>query len=287
MELNYEKTALQEYMDIMRSIGESVKRVKDDGSMQYDSCKQKYTRLHTEVEQECRRAYNAVKEAESMQREADIEYDYAIGLMNDAEDSDEIEAAQQRLSEAQELQEEAAEAMEKSTAEYAKAQANMNSLTNIWEKFQPRLDSAAHRLEDGLFAFSMVMGNCNRDLGEYIEKMDKAQAALYEELDVSSYSAENGKDISSVKNNHQNIADSVQAIQTEAGNTIKIFSEAGTASVTINIDGQNYSFPNTKSGIAKAYRTAVKSGDSELILRTREMFLAGGIDSDIAVLDNQ
>ena len=47
--------------------------------------------------------------------------------------------------------------------------------------------------------------------------------------------------------------------------------------IVMHLNGKKYSFSNTKAGAAKAYRTAVKSGDSELIARTKVMFSAGGV----------
>lgn len=268
MELSYDKAAFQEYMDDISLIGESMRRTKDESSMLYISCKQQYTRLYTKLEQAIRKAYNMVESAESMQRSADAEYDLAMRLLEDAEDDSVQETARRQLHRAQELRAEAEAEMATASDEYSKAQSDMKRLTDVWEKYQLQLESVAQKVEDGLSSFITVVNNGNHDLGEYIGIMDKAQAALYGDSSASSTS-------SLTANSSKNAILVSDSFQTKAGNTLGAISEAGVASIIMNVAGRKYSFPNTKSGAAKAYRTALESGDQEMIARTEALFKHG------------
>ncbi len=273
MELSYDKAALQEYMDDIGSVGESLRRAKDESFSQYNSCKQQYTRLYTELEQANRKAYNMVESAESMQRAADAEYELAMRRLENAEDDAERESAQEQLRSAQAHQAEAAHEMSIASATYAKAQANMKKLTNVWERYQPSIDSAAHKVEDGLSSFSTLVSNGNSDLGEYMVIMDKAQAALYD--GGSDILSSGGGSTSSPTSGGTIGKSNSSTFRFKSGNTLGLVTTAGVASIVMNIAGKEHSFPHTKSGAAKAYRTAVKSGDSDLVSQTLLLFRKG------------
>lgn len=281
MELGYDRAALHEYMDDINGVSEIMRRSKDESSTVYYSCKQQYTRLYTEIEQITRKAYNKVEAAESMQRTAEAEFGLAMRLMENAEDENAQESASRQLQHAQELRAEAEAEMAVASAEYSKAQARMKSLTDVWARYQSQLESASHKVEDGLSAFVTVVGNGNRDLGEYMNVMDKAQASLYEE-NPGRQSASTGSgsavQIQSVESRMSSASSGESTMfKTSAGNTVGLATAAGVTGIVMHLAGQKYSFPNTKAGAAKAYRTAVKSGDSELIARTKDMFSAGGV----------
>ena len=274
MELSYDKAVLQEYMDDIGSVGESLRRAKDESFTLYSSCKQQYTRLYTELEQANRKAYNMVESAESMQRAADAEYELAMRKLENAEDDSERESACEQLRSAQAHQAEAAHEMSTASAAYAKAQANMKKLTDVWERYQPSVESAAHKVEDGLSSFTTLVSNGNRDLGEYIGIMDKAQTALYGDTSGFSHS---GGGVSTTASNDTGIADNnSSSFRMKAGNTLGLVTAAGVASIVMSIAGKEHSFPNTKSGAAKAYRAAIKSGDQEMITRTNDLFSSFG-----------
>ena len=261
-------------MDDIGSVGESLRRAKDESFSLYNSCKQQYTRLYTELEQANRKAYNMVESAESMQRAADAEYELAMRRLENAEDDSERESAQEQLRSAQARQAEAAHEMSIASAAYAKAQANMKKLTDVWERYQPSIDSAAHKVEDGLSSFSALVSNGNSDLGEYIGIMDKAQAALYDGA-AGTPSTGSGSSLSSTSSGAIG-RPNASTFRSKTGNTLGLVTAAGVASIMMNISGKEHSFPHTKSGAAKAYRTAVKSGDPEMIVHTNGMFSSFG-----------
>lgn len=249
MELSYDKAALQEYMDDIGSVGESLRRAKDESFSLYNSCKQQYTRLYTELEQANRKAYNMVESAESMQRAADAEYELAMRRLENAEDDSERESAQEQLRSAQAHQAEAAHEMSIASAAYATAQENMKKLTDVWERYQPSIDSAAHKVEDGLSSFSTLASNGNSDLGEYMGIMDKAQAALYDGATGASSSG-SGSSLSSTSNSTVGQSKS-STFRSKAGNTLGLVTAAEVASIVMNIAGKEHSFPHTKSGGSK------------------------------------
>lgn len=281
MELSYDRAALHEYMDDINGVGEIMRRSKDESSTVYYSCKQQYTRLYTEMEQITRKAYNKVEAAESMQRTAEAEFDLAMRLIENAEDENAQESARRQLQHAQELRAEAEAEKAVASAEYSKAQAKMKSLTDVWDRYQSQLESASHKVEDGLSAFVTVVGNGNRDLGEYMNVMDKAQAFLYERnlggqsASVGYGSAEQTQLVESGMSNAS--FRELTMFKTSVGNTVGLATAAGVTGIVMDLAGKKYSFSNTKAGAAKAYRTAVKSGDSELIARTKDMFSTSGV----------
>mgnify|MGYP006986264067 CR=1 FL=1 len=81
METSYDKAALQEYVSDINAVGELMRRTSNESHAQYDSCKQQYTRLYTELEQKLRRAVNMVDSAESLHRTAETEYNLAIRIL--------------------------------------------------------------------------------------------------------------------------------------------------------------------------------------------------------------
>lgn len=50
----------------------------------------------------------------------------------------------------------------------------------------------------------------------------------------------------------------------------------------MNVDGKTQTFPATKSGIAKAHRSAVRSGDTELASYTAQMFSGAALSNEMS-----
>ena len=295
MEISYNKTAVLEYINDINNIGASLQRERDESFNQYNSCKQQYSRLHTEIEEEIRRAYNMIEEAESLQREADFECSSAAAMLSSAETESERAAAQRRISEAQAKQAEAARELAIARAEYARAQSHMNKLIGVWERYQPAIETAATRANDEYVSFNSYVNNGNRDLETYMDSMDKAQAALYgEDTTTGRFSSEvktspsfvqSGKDAFSIKDG-RNTSSSRYLFKSKDKNTINIVSKSGTSNIVMNIAGEEKTYPYTKSGAAKAYRAAVKSSDTELAAHTNLLF--SSIDSNAsASMPNQ
>ena len=281
MEVGYDKAALQEYMDQVGTVGEQMHRLQDESLNLFNSCKQQYNRIHTKLEEVAHRAYNQVENAESMRRSAELEYETARRTAENAKDEDTKNAAIQRMQQAQIMRAEADEEYAKASVAYSKASGDLRSLSKLWEGNAPALESQAHRVEDGMASFSRLVANGNSDLGEYMSIMDKAQAALYGESGESigsngssSFSGgakSSAGSLGSITHGGQNETGS--SFKSKLGNTVCIVAGTnGLKNISMSIDGKTRSFPNTKSGIAKAYRDALKSGDSELASHTSQMF---------------
>ena len=280
MEILYDRAALKEFMDDAGTVGEEFSWERDMQANAYEACKQQYTRLHTEIEQLLRTARNALEAAESAVRAAQEDYQDAMQDANSAEDDGDRSAALSRARSARADLAEAEAERDAALAELRKAQSAMNSLTAVWERYQPTAEGAFRQIEDDHFAYHTLMTNSSRDLGEYIGFMEQARGALYEEpasavvssgggapadaapivtavRDAVSASAEIGRAVGWCEKH------SMQAVTVSAG---------GAKEFTMSIGGQPQSFPCSKSGMARAYRAAVRSGDADLIARTGAMF---------------
>lgn len=289
MEVGYDKAALQEYMDQVVTVGEQMHRRQDESLNLFNSCKQQYNRIHTKLEEVAHRAYNQVENAESMRRSAEFEYETARRTAENAEDEDTKNAAMQRMQRAQVMRAEADEECAKASVAYSKASGDLRSLSELWDGNAPALESQAHRVEDGMASFSRLVANGNSDLGEYMSIMDKAQAALYGESGESTGS--NGSSSSfggttSFAGTQGSTAYGGQSgtgssFKSKLGNAVGIVVGAnGLKTISMSIGGNIQRFPNTKSGIAKAHRVALKSGDSELTSHTSKMFSSSALKGE-------
>ena len=287
MEVGYDKAALQEYMDEIGTLGENMRRRQDESLNLYNSCRQQYNRIHTKLEEVARRAYNQVENAESMRRSAELEYETARRTVENTEDEEKKNAAIQRMRQAQVMRAAADEEYSKASVAYSKASADLKKLSELWDGNAPVLESQAHLVEDGIASFSRLVAHGNSDLGEYMSIMDKAQSALYgsstgeasgsvtEISSSANVTSHTGTQRTIRGNDGQKTASS--SFQSNLGNTIGIVTAAnGAKNISMNIGGKTQTFPATKSGIAKAHRSAVRSGDAKLASYTNQIF--SGVD---------
>lgn len=292
MEVGYDKAAIQEYMDQIGSIGEQMHRCQDESLNLFNSCRQQYNRIYTKLEEVAHRAYNQVENAESMCRSAELEFETARRMYENTEDEDAKNAALQRMQQAQVRRTEAEKEYTKASIAYSKAAGDLKSLSELWEGHAPALEIQAHRVEDGMASFSRLAANGNSDLGEYMSIMDKAQAALYGESDTGispAGSPATSGSAASIAGTHNPKSTDVQqmagaSFKSKLGNTIGIIAAAGgLRAISMSISGKSQTFPNTKSGIAKAYRMALKSGDTELASYTNQLFSGATTLTDLGV----
>lgn len=282
MEIEYDKAALQEYLSQIESIREQMHRRQDESLNLYNSCKQKYTRIYTKLEEVAHKAYNQMENAESMRRSAEIELETATRIAENSENKDTISAAMKRIQQAQIMQVEAGEEYIKASSAYEEASGNLKELSKMWDENAPILESQFSHIEECMISFLRLVDNGNSDLDEYMNIMDKARAALYGdsgegtgsndglyfERTVSTAGARGG-----MTNNSRKIADS--SVKSKLGNTVGIVVAANglkSISMSVSVSGKSQTFPVTKSGIAKAHRNALKNGDSELASYTKQMF---------------
>ena len=307
MEVGYDRAALQEYMDKVGTVGEQMRRRQDESLNVFNSCKQQYNRIHTKLEEVAHRAYNQLENAESMQRSADLEYETARRIAENAEDEEERKAAMQRMQQAQVMRAVADEEYSKSSVAYSKASGDLKNLSELWDGSAPALEAQAHLIEDGVASFSRLVANGNSDLGEYMSIMDKAHIALYNSsaegvgtnsavhtsTDVASV-VQAGTNAKSIATREQGalpvslnseglrsdkIADgrvstSVSPVGWCASNSMTAVrcDEDGKKTVSMTIGGVQRVYPCNKSGMARAYRHAKASGNQDMIARTSAMF---------------
>lgn len=293
MEVRYDKTALQEYINQVGDIGKQMRRRQDESLNVFNSCKQQYNRIYTKLEEAAHRAYNQLENAESMQRSAELEYETARRTAENAEDEEENNAAMQLMRQAQIMQAAAEEEYSRATVTYSKASGDLKNLCELWDGNAPALESQAHLVEDGMVSFSRLVANGNSDLGEYMSIMDKAQSVLYEDSTGETSGFVTGTSSSANLTGHTGTQDSGRgndgqktassSFRSNLGNTIGIVAAAnGEKNISMSINGKTQIFPTTKSGIAKAHRSAVSSGDAELASYTNEMFFRAGLSSNIS-----
>ena len=292
MEVGYDKAALQEYMDQVGTVGEQMHRRQDESLNLYNSCKQQYNRIHTKLEEVAHRAYNQVENAESMRRSAELEYETARRAAENAEDEDAQNAAMQRMRQAQIMRAAADEEYSRASIAYSKASEDLKKLSELWDGNAPALESQAHRIEDGMASFSRLVTNGNSDLGEYMSIMDKAQGALYgdsgESVSSNGGSTSSGSVVSTTgmqgSNSNSGQRATGSTFKSKLGNTIGVIAAAnGLNAISMSVGGKTQTFLGTKSGIAKAHRSALKSGDTELASYTSQMFSGDSPPNDLSV----
>ena len=268
------------------SVGQQMHRRQDEILNLYHSCKQRYNRIYTKLEEVARRAYNQVENAESMGRSAELEYETAKRTAENAEDEDTKNAAVQRMRQAQITRAEADEEYAKASVAYSKASGDLKRLSELWDENAPALESQAHRVMDGMASFSRLVANGNSDLSEYISIMDKARAALHgesgESTDSNGSFGSSGDTTSSAEAqssiSHGERHEMGALFKSKLGNVVGVVVAAnGLKTISMSIGGKTKTFPNTKSGIAKAYRTALKSADGELASYTNQLFFASDL----------
>ena len=290
METTYDRAALFEYMDDAASVGDSLKHTRDEVVNHFKKCRQQYSRLHTELEQRIRKAQNAINYSESEIAFARAEYDAACNASNENDDSSQYAA--RRMHDALIRIHIAEDELTTATSEFGKAKSMMKSLTEVWEQHILTAESLHQAVEDNYSTFFSLMTKGNSDIGEYIGIMDKAHASLYDsteetlpnnsitrDLPYSESSSHSKREIETIKQ----FRISEDKVTTEAStsplgwcadNSMAAvhISQDGRKTVTLEIQGCVKTFDCTKTGVAKAYREAVKCGDQDLIARTSAMF---------------
>lgn len=290
METIYDRAALQQYMDDVDSINKSLKQRQDESIQLYNSCKERYTRLASELEQEKRTAYNRVEAAESLCRAANAECEKALRALENAENENERSTAHNHLQQARQRQASAYNEFAKANAVYAQVQANIQRLTDIWNQHSPAATIYANTTEERYSSFVQLVSHGNSALGEYMAMMDKAHSALYdgasETATGSSSSQSSNTDVDSAASNGAAESQSESQTSDNASHTtesapgwpannsmsaVHIEENKGKV-VSMTIGGVEKSFSCNKEGVAQAYRQALASGDGDMVARTRAMF---------------
>lgn len=179
MEVKYDKSAVLDYIANFRILQGLMKRDMDESLNKYKTCKQEYSRIYTECEEESRRAYNRVMSAESEIQMADMMMEHAMASMSDSDDVD-SQPDYDIINCAQEMRRQAEADLVVAQADYARAQDNICKLNVVMEKYGPALEAESKVVNDSYTECSIVGSKAGEALEQYVGVMDKAYSALYE-----------------------------------------------------------------------------------------------------------
>jgi predicted nucleic acid-binding Zn-ribbon protein len=189
MEVKYDETAVLDYISNFRNLQDLMKRDMDESLNKYNACKQEYSRIFTECEEESHRAYNRVMSADSEIQMADMMLDQAMASVSDSDDED-SQPDYDMINRAQEMRRQAEADLVGAQADYSRAQDNIRKLNAIMEKYGPTLEAESKVVNDSFTECSLVGSKASEALEQYVGVMDKAYSALYESpAPQSSYGA--------------------------------------------------------------------------------------------------
>lgn len=181
MEVKYDKTAVLEYIANFRNLQDLMRRDMDESLNKYNACKQEYSRIFTECEEESHRAYNRVMSAESEIQMADMMMEQAMASVSDSDSDDEgSQPDYDMINRAQEMRRQAEADLVVAQADYSRAQDNISKLNAVMEKYGPSLEAESKVVNDTFTECSIVGSKAGEALEQYVGVMDKAYSALYE-----------------------------------------------------------------------------------------------------------
>lgn len=179
MEVKYDKTAVLDYIANFRNLQDLMRRDMDESLNKYNACKQEYSRIFTECEEESHRAYNRVMSAESEIQMADMMMEQAMASVSDSDDED-SQPDYDMINRAQEMRRQAEADLVVAQADYSRAQDNISKLNAVMEKYGPSLEAESKVVNDSFTECSIVGSKAGEALEQYVGVMDKAYSALYE-----------------------------------------------------------------------------------------------------------
>lgn len=266
MEVQFDPSAIRGLIEESRQIPKLLKKSQDQRDNALSQCKTKFNRLQSVAQEQYRQAKAAYNDAQSRLNAAQADYAVASRRISyqDSEgnthyryaDPAGMQAAQAKMAQARQ---DMAVAQEK----IAKAQANLNALAQAWQNYGQPAQSVLMRAGDRHAALAALSNNSVRDLNDFSTRMRNAEKALYGEI------TSGPRSIPSHRNGGGGAA---PGWCQNTGMTSVHLGANGQKQFTVTIGGSTQTYPLTKSGTAKAYRAAVKSGDQDMIARTAAMF---------------
>lgn len=300
MDLLYDKHALLEYLERMHRMTTILKSDQDESSTHLTSCKQRYFRLRGELEQASRKAYNRVENAESMQRSAELLRQTGLRILDSAESEQASASAKMQIRTASVQLAKANVELEAANEQYRSVQDTLRHVNELWEKYKPLLEAASRQMEDHFFTFHTLVQTQDQVLSRYMAVMQQVEDALqnrgdhvatgqhrdsFESKHEVSTLAQIKSHTSTVKGKLDTNNDDSTLLGNE--NLFGMFENQGKSTIVMVLNGQVYTFPNTKSGAAKAHRLALQSNNSEMIEKTQEAFKKGSVSPKAALPPNQ
>ena len=178
MEITYEKAAVQALAEDLASIQAMCGRVLDETTNAFAACRGRYTRLYTELEEQIRRARNALDAAESELRAAEAERSAAAREAERAEQESERSAAAARERQARSRAAEADSDRADASARLFRAQQNLETLISIWEEHSHIAETALRQAGEAQRDCVRLAANGRQDLGEFLVLMEKVRMTL-------------------------------------------------------------------------------------------------------------
>ncbi len=281
MEVIFERAAAQELIDSTAVIGQACRRARDEEIHALERCRQRYTRLQTELEQVIHRASRDVEQAEADYRSAHQEYQSAMQEVQSAENGADHISARLRARAAQEDMRRAQQARQKAQEKLQRANASREKLNRVWSEHAPAARAAQQRLEEELYAYHDLAARSVQALEQYSGLMERARATLYD-------SAGDGASVRTPGGGPAAVPAAAPAAGTRGLGWCRrhrmqaVFIRAdGVKQFSIDIGGQSRNFPCTKSGAARAYREAVRRGDETAMARTSAIFEVETLREDL------
>ena len=298
MKMRYNKDAILQYIEQIQKVKKTLKAEQDDSMLRFSLCRQKYNRLHGELEQKCRKSYNRVEDAESKKRSDEaLLQRYKESFDNaESEQSKAILQNQIRIASDQLLEDN--DDLSSAQEQYRNDEKALHSLEELWNRYYQQLESTSRRMEDRLFELLSIVKKEDQALSKYMIAMQRVEDEL-----KKAHPSDNGDLQNSQVESLQKESIAASSLLENIGGTedkqhdnvyfgasdnlFGLMTIQGLTSIVIVLNGQVHSFPNTKSGAAKAYRIALKSHDPEIIEKTQTAFNAGGVPENVTLLPNQ
>lgn len=266
MEVQYDPSAIHGLIEETKQIPKLLKQSQDQRDSALSGCRSKFTRLQGIAQEQFYQARREYNDAQSALQAAQDEYAAASRRVTRRDSNGNsyttyanpagMQAAQAKMAQAQ-------QDMAAAQAKISKAQANLNALNQAWQEYGNPAQSMLMRAGDHHAALAALSANGVRDLNAFSTHMSNAKKALYGETTAgprSSPAARSGG------------GGAAPGWCRETGMTSVHLGANGQKQFTLTIGGTTRTYPLTKSGTAKAYRAAVKSGDQDMIARTSAMF---------------
>lgn len=270
-DLHFDKGAVQRFAETLSALKQDFLRNSEEGKTRFDSCREAYTRIRGELEQDYanyRMRRDWVEQRYSAAQVA-LKAERAKSDEDGGQDRYAIECAQEEIALA-------STEMESLNRKIRGCQEMMGRLQTIWDGNGNRAGGAIKILEDSFFAYRLFSDRSIQDLEVFMDYMEKSKKTLQENtpmvnsLEGSAVSLSGGNNSLSSVNGPMGKSFPGWCKKNHMRNVYA--DENGKKCFHMNIGGSNIHFPCTASGAAKAYRAAVKSGDSDLIARTSAIY---------------
>lgn len=290
MEIEFDQAVVRTLTDGLSAAGREALRLRDACVNEFERCLQRYTRLRAELEEHARCAVLDMERAESEAREAADAYQRAMKRLQSATNEAERGRASARMKEARAEMGNAESKQLQAQARLAEAQRRMSALSEAWERDGAAAQAARQQIEESFYACLALSEKGGQALVRYGEILERARRELYGETVPGPAENAGTAESGGKRKGSRQSPSKGQAGMSGRGPASRESSALGTGwcaknrmsavyiadggekRFSMEIGGRRSSFSCSKSGAAKAYREALRSGDEDLIARTSAIF---------------